>query len=118
MTKLDLLISLQGMKLVWSGFDAESDGYVLLFEDGSALNITEFEPIDDFSSFATNLLSTELTDARQILALDQIVNPPPEEEKEAEGESEEEMSEEAPADEEEKEAEEGSEEVEDGSADN
>lgn len=78
MTKLDLLITLQGKKLIWSGFDPETDGYVLLFDDGQAFIVTEFEPIDDFPSFAEELLSQELKDAKQVIALEAIVNPPEE----------------------------------------
>jgi len=46
-----------------------------LFDDGTALNVSEFEQIDDFPIFAGAMLNEEITEAKQIVALQGILNP-------------------------------------------
>lgn len=69
MTKLEILIKLQGKKVVWAGFDRDTDGFILLFDDGTSLNISDFEPIDDFSDVSDRMLQADLTEAKQICSL-------------------------------------------------
>lgn len=69
MTKLEILIKLQGKKVVWAGFDRDTDGFILLFDDDTSLSISEFEPIDDFSDVSERMLKSDLTEAKQICSL-------------------------------------------------
>lgn len=70
---LNLLVELQGQTIAWSGFDKESDAYVILFENGTALSVPSFEIIEDFRVFAAAMVSSEITEARQLVALEALL---------------------------------------------
>ena len=73
---LKILVGLQGQKLKWTGFDPENEMFILLFEDGT--NFVIGTDNIHFNSDATKTLLQSYGEfAKQVVALDQIVNPPP-----------------------------------------
>lgn len=67
------LVSLQGKKLTWVGFDAEEEGFYLRFEDGTTFLLFG-QMIDKFGDVAQAILTEELTQAKQMLALHDIMS--------------------------------------------
>ena len=81
MTQLEFLMNLQGKKILWVGFDAESDGHLILFDDGTAINITEFVQIDDVRTTAMAMLNENILMAKQYVHLEEILKKKAEESK-------------------------------------
>lgn len=73
MTQLEFLMNLQGKKIIWVGFDVESDGHLILFDDGTAINVTEFVQIDDVKTTAIALLNENISMAKQYVRLEEIL---------------------------------------------
>jgi hypothetical protein len=69
------MMGLQGKKILWVGFDSETDGHVVLFDDGSAINITDFVQIEDVRTTATAMLNENILMAKQYVQLEEILNP-------------------------------------------
>ena len=77
MTKLELLVNLQGQKIVWAGFDQETDNYVVIFENGEALSLSAFERLEDVEAFRKGMLNQYGLEAKQIVALENLIKEEP-----------------------------------------
>ena len=68
-----------GKKIAWMGWDEESEGYVIVFDDKTAIAVTDLNIMEDVSSFVNNTLDLKLTDAEQIITLKDMFAPKPKE---------------------------------------
>ena len=81
MDQTSFLVNLQGKKILWVGFDAESDGHLILFDDGTAINVTDFVQIDDVKTTAMAMLNENILMAKQYVHLEEILKQKAEEPK-------------------------------------
>lgn len=70
---LELLVSVKGQKLVWVGFDPETEGFYLTFEDKTTVLIQATKVEKFFEGGAEALLAEALPAAKQIVELDKLI---------------------------------------------
>lgn len=77
MTALKILTGLQGKKLLWTGFDPESDMFLMLFEDKTVVSVSAEGII--FPTDSAGMLKAFQKDygvfSEQVVALDSVLNP-------------------------------------------
>lgn len=84
MTQVQALQDIVGKKIVWAGYDDESDDFYLLLEDMSGISFLEFSEIANGPQFVETFLSQKLSLAESVMSLKQFHDSLKTEEKPAE----------------------------------
>ena len=66
------LLPYVGKKVVWIGWDDDAEASVIMFEDKTAIMLTDAEVLEDVEAFVKKTLEMKLPDAKQIMSLQEM----------------------------------------------